>query len=336
MKAKRTAARALSVLIAVITALGMLSASAFASEPALLTLEELRELYGAFSVEAYNIGQGHLVEPSLYEKNGRSVGDITVDVLEGKGIGYSGSTSYFGGFAFDDSAEAQYPEYLLPYYDMGEIWDANYGEVDGMLAEFDYSMYAGWVYTVNEWWASWGASDAYPGQTLHDYNTGEQTILGDVIRWHYTVYGYGADCGYPSNVMAENMGGNLFIQEDRSELIFVLAAINDYYGDLDSDDVYETALAVAADPLSSADEIADATDTLTSYIEQTFFGVASTPLLGDADGDGAVTNSDIAIVIRYLSGFSADIDMSIIDITADGTINNRDALALILITANAG
>ena len=49
-----------------------------------MTLEQLREQNGAITVEAYNIGQGFLVEPSLYSKGVKSTGDITVDFLQAK------------------------------------------------------------------------------------------------------------------------------------------------------------------------------------------------------------------------------------------------------------
>lgn len=238
-----------------------------------MTLSELRETHGAFTVEAYNLGQGFLVEPSLYVKNGRSVSDITADILTDKNIGYSGDTymgsvSYFSGFEFDDTVEPQYPEYLE---ELSWEFDTS-GDGNGYLEEFDYNWMSGWCYTINEWWASWGANDAYPESTITDYNTGEDMVLGDVIRWHFTVSGYGSDCGFPGNVMAEWMGGNLFIQEDKTELIFLLAAINDYYGKSDTDDVYETALAVAANPLASALELSEQEMLLTDYIENTFFG----------------------------------------------------------------
>ena len=265
--------RFLSILLAVVMVFTMIPLTAFANGNALLTLEELREEKGAITVEAYNIGHGFLVEPSLYTKEGKSTGDITVDFLTSKNINYQGSTSYFSGFEFDDTVAPQYPDYLEPY--LGEL--NNEGDGNGYLAEFDYSQYAGWVYTINDWWASLGADSSVPGQEITDYNTGEPVVLGDIIRWHYTVYGYGADCGFPSNVMAEYMGGNLFTQEDKSDLIFILAAINDYYGNLATDDVYETALAVAADPLATADDITAQEAALTSYIENTFFGNEETP-----------------------------------------------------------
>lgn len=262
-----------SILLFVMIIVTIFPLATFANTSTLLSLDELKENYGTITVEAYNLGQGFLVEPTLFVKNGRSVSNITVDTLTDKNIGYLGDTymgsvSYFSGFEFDDTIEPQYPEYLKDY--IGEF-DGT-GDGNGYLEEFDYSWMSGWCYTINDWWASWGANDAYPGDAIVDYNSGETVILGDVIRWHFTIQGYGCDCGFAGNAMAEWMGGNLFIQEDKSDLIFLLAAINDYYGNLDSDDVYETALAVAANPLASASEIGEQETILTSYIEDNFLG----------------------------------------------------------------
>ena len=268
----------LSMILALVLVLGLLPATAFAADsPNLMSLEELREVKGAFAVEAYNLGQGFLVEPSLYDKvSGKSVSEITGDILTSKNIEFRGDFSnegivtYFSGLKFDDSLEAQYPEYLQPLVDSGDISETN-DDPDGILSEFDYSMYSGWVFTINSWFASFGADQSFPGEDITDYNTGELVTLGDIIRWHFTVYGYGADCGIVGNMMAEMMGGNLFEQAEKSELIFILAAINDYYGNLDTDSVYETALAVAADPLATAAAVAAQEAALTVYIEDTFF-----------------------------------------------------------------
>ena len=270
--------KVISMILALVMVLGLLPATVFATDSTnLMTLEDLRAVKGAFTVEAYNLGQGFLVEPSLYDKaSGKSVSEITGNILISKNIEFSGDVSnegivtYFSGLAFDDSLEAQYPEYLQSLVDSGEISETN-EDPDGILSEFDYSMYSGWVYTINSWFASWGADQSFPGQEITDFNTGELVTLGDIIRWHFTVYGYGADCGIVGNMMAEMMGGNLFEQAEKSELIFILAAINDYYGDLDTDEVYETALAVAADPLATAAAVAAQEAVLTAYIEDTFF-----------------------------------------------------------------
>ena len=277
MKTKRI----VSMVLAVIMVIAMFPLSSFANGEDLLTLEELRQNNGAISVEAYNIGCGFVMEPGLYAKGEKSTGDITVEVLERKNIAYKGDTSYFSGFEFDDTAEPVYPAYLEPY--SGEF-DCM-GDGNGYLEEFDYYWNAGWCYTIDDWWASHGADSSYPGSEVMDYNTGESVVLGDVIRWHFTVYGYGADCGFPSNVMVEYMGGNLFIQEDKSDLIFILAAINDYYGNLDTDDVYETALEIAADPLADAEAIEEQEKLLTKYIEDTFFNVSTKAEITMYDGE---------------------------------------------------
>ena len=275
MKAKKF----VGLVMAVVMMIGILPKGVYAED--LLTLEELRQSYGALSVECYNIGLGFLVEPTLYLKEGKSTGDITVDVLEKKNIAYRGNTSYFSGFEFDDTVEPCYPPYLEPYaMEFDGIGDGN-----GYLEEFDYSWHAGWCYTINDWWASFGADSSYPGGELIDYNTGENVVLGDVIRWHFSVFGYGVDCGFPDNVMVEYMGGNLFIQEDKSDLIFILAAINDYYGNLDTDEVYETALAVAGDPLATADEIHLQEELLAQYIEDTYFDIESKTEICMFDGE---------------------------------------------------
>ena len=281
----------LSLFLALVMVLSLVPTTVFATDTEeRLTLEELREQKGAITVEAYNIGQGFLIEPSLYAKEGKSVGDITVNFLESNGLTYRGDTSYFSGFEFDDTVAPQYPSYLEPY--LGEL-DTT-GDDDGYLSEFDYSPYSGWCYTINDWWASYGASDTYPGQQINDYNTGEPVTLGDVIRWHFTVYGYGADCGFPNNAMAAQMGGNLFTQEDKSDLIFALAAINDHYGNLDTDDVYETALAVAADPLASANDIAAQEAALADYIEDTFLSAGEQETPREAQDVSAVLNATMA------------------------------------------
>ena len=273
----------------------LLSVTAFADGGTLLTLEELREEKGAISIEVYNLGQGFLMEPSLYDKEGKSTGDITVETITKKNISYMGDTSYFSGFEFDDTIEPVYPEYLAGYADSFD----SAGDGDGYLMEFDYSQQSGWCYTINDWWASWGADSSYPGGTLTDYNTGETFNLGDVIRWHFTVSGLGSDCGFPTNVMAEWTGGLLFVQEDKSELIFILAAINDYYGNSDEDDVYESALAVAANPLATAEEIAQAESTLRSYIDEKFFSDDILP--GDSDVNNRINVFDAVTILKHVA-----------------------------------
>ena len=50
---------------------------------------------------------------------------------------------------------------------------------------------------------------------------------------------------------------------------------------------------------------------------------------GDADLDSSLTNKDLTLIIRYLSGWKLDVSSLICDVNGDKKINNRDAIALI-------
>ena len=52
-------------------------------------------------------------------------------------------------------------------------------------------------------------------------------------------------------------------------------------------------------------------------------------LVGDMNGDRYVTNSDLTLLIRYLSGYGAPVSWC--DVDRDGGINNRDAIELVRI-----
>ncbi len=53
----------------------------------------------------------------------------------------------------------------------------------------------------------------------------------------------------------------------------------------------------------------------------------------DIDGDGAITNSDITLLVRYLSGW--DVEVEVVDLNGDAKINNRDAMFLIMMVVNS-
>lgn len=57
--------------------------------------------------------------------------------------------------------------------------------------------------------------------------------------------------------------------------------------------------------------------------------VEYTPIAGDVDGDSAITNSDVTLLVRYLAGFGVDMLLENADITGDGKINNRDAIMIV-------
>ena len=50
---------------------------------------------------------------------------------------------------------------------------------------------------------------------------------------------------------------------------------------------------------------------------------------GDLDGDGTLTNADVALAVRAMSGWATDGDIALADSNYDGKITNRDIIGLI-------
>ena len=86
-------------------------------------------------------------------------------------------------------------------------------------------------------------------------------------------------------------------------------------------------LSVLALEFSCEDNIFDA-DENTVYLQAVNGGVqvvpASASVPGDATGDGAVNNRDVAMVQQYINKWDVSIDLDACDVNNDGAVNNRD------------
>ena len=60
----------------------------------------------------------------------------------------------------------------------------------------------------------------------------------------------------------------------------------------------------------------------------------TTAATGDVDADGIVNNADITLAVRHLAGYDIEYRAGRFDMTGDGKINNRDAIALIRMLVN--
>lgn len=171
------------------------------------------------TVEKLTLGQGFIVEPTaIHTSEGSTVAQILEEVMPGEYL-YMGEVDdniYVQSFA-DKESEPNIPQYIEEL--IGEISGREDSE---WLSEFDYYDMSGWKYSVNNEFPSVSASDA----VVND---------GDVIRWQFTLYGYGTDL---------EMGENA----DKSELIRSVA--NGNYSDY--------AMEVLTNLEVSADEVNDA------------------------------------------------------------------------------
>ncbi len=85
--------------------------------------------------------------------------------------------AYADALSEDYDYDVQIPKYITDV--IGDIGGFGNHHI-GYLGEFDYTFMSGWMYSVNNSFPNIGAADYF----LED---------GDVIRWQYTIYGYGAD-----------------------------------------------------------------------------------------------------------------------------------------------
>ncbi|WP_338660814.1 DUF4430 domain-containing protein [Paraclostridium sordellii] len=137
--------------------------------------------YVTIAVEKFTLGLGYIKEPikvPFYEDdNGANL--ITRILGEGnyKNTGSVESSFYLSRVKDNDSRAVNIPQFILNHAgDIGSRKQENW------LGEFDYTGMSGWMYGVNNVLPNYGLSDYYPED-------------GDVIRFQFTVHGYGADLG---------------------------------------------------------------------------------------------------------------------------------------------
>ncbi len=199
------------------------------------------------TIEKLTLGQGYIMEPTAVNTaEGTSVAQLLEDILPGQYMhtGTLDDNLYVSAFA-DIEEEVNIPQYLLEL--IGEPTTRQDGE---WLSEFDYCDSSGWKFSVNNEFPSVSASD----YILND---------GDVIRWQFSLYGYGTDL-------------EEFSSADKSELI--KAAANGNY----SDYAYE----VLTKPDSSGEEVNDA------YIELES---------GTFSEDSGYTGANLNLTAQYIS-----------------------------------
>ncbi|MCL2187925.1 MAG: DUF4430 domain-containing protein [Defluviitaleaceae bacterium] len=129
------------------------------------------------TVEGFTLGHGFYVEPTaITVPEGTNAWDATVAVLENANIEFS-----LNDWGFLDRIYGIHPNTPPnpPYFITLELGE---GANDGSLGAFDYSPYSGWMVTVNHAMSDVGAAD----YIVND---------GDVIRWQFSVEGWGADLG---------------------------------------------------------------------------------------------------------------------------------------------
>ena len=244
MRKIRTSSQLLAVVLALALIFGFLPLQGLAADglengyntEELLVLEEIPVPVDAdyitvyVSFEGYNLGHGFYIEPTAVKVPVGSTGDIPTSVLLNQmGHEYSFMWGLDRIQNIHPGTSVNPPTYIT--ITLGS------GEGDGSLGSFDYSPYAGWMVTVNH-------------EMLNVGIDSHEVVAGDVIRWQFSVEGWGADLG-----LCEDRGfwtDPLYDHADKTDLIRAL------FVDGISEEAKRFALSVIIDPLATEDEVAEA------------------------------------------------------------------------------
>lgn len=170
------------------------------------------------SIEGLTLGQGMYVEPKSYtldeintllgtegygpySASDLTAGMATLAMLIDTGLEYSitgswESDAYISSITGIDKGYTKIPGIITENGGPGD--GGHDGNDDNALGEFDYSSMSGWMITVNDLMIPVGCSQF----GLEDYNgTANYQNYGStyVIRWQFTLWGYGADLGFENN-----------------------------------------------------------------------------------------------------------------------------------------
>ncbi|MDR2646851.1 MAG: DUF4430 domain-containing protein, partial [Oscillospiraceae bacterium] len=230
---KRAGRRGLSVLLALILLLPIALSSNLPISAASTDIT----VYIDF--EGYNLGQGFYVAPVKLElPAGSTAADATAALFERENIESRGLDSgYLSDVKGFDKGTVSIPSYITeqPGFEQTSAINA-----DEWLGAGDYAEMSGWMYTINHAFGANGIN----GDVLNN---------GDVIRWQFTVWGYGLDLGVDNGWSAS---GPYYEQVDKSYLIRLLF-------DAGAQEADQTAaLSVIINALAAEEAVAFAEDAL--------------------------------------------------------------------------
>lgn len=174
----------------------------FYVEPTVYTLSEINDLlsqedYGPYTAETLTAGMATLAMFIDYGIEYRIKGDweSSVYIAEIKGI---------------DTGKLNIPDVISK--NGGPSNDDNQGNEDEWLGEFDYSFMAGWMITVDHHMIGVGCGNYNAAQARAEGSTFGD---GSVIRWQFTLWGYGLDLGVDNGW---GMGGPYYTAANKCDI----------------------------------------------------------------------------------------------------------------------
>nr|WP_315025272.1 S-layer homology domain-containing protein [uncultured Aminipila sp.] len=263
-----------------------------------------REITVCVSMDANTIGLGYLIKPTLvkipkYEK--ASV--VITDLLRENGYKWENTGTISDSFYLAQVKPVNQEDVVIADYILkaaGENSILYEDKDDKALGEFDYHNMSGWMYSVSD-----GSKyPSFPGVGSASW----RMINGEVMRWQFTVYGYGADL----NADNKQWGNSSIVPGlgNKTDLTWDVAVLRDKYDDedLEKNDTYKKAMEVLANPKVGQREI----DKIKSELGKVNFEL----IIGSVGANNGLGNKVVEI-IKPVSTISGN--------TATSTISNSEA-----------
>ena len=171
--------------------------------------------------------------------------------------GTEANSFYLAQLYWPDQTKAQVAEYIQNYAD----WTTD-GYKDGKyLGEFDYCDKSGWMYSIAD---RETGNPSFPGVGAADWRLSD----GEVMRWQFTVWGYGADLAADNSEWGQpSITGD---SGDKTALTVMVAELRQVYGDKllrNNRTYFEIHRDVLCNPLATQEEL-DAAVAKRSQIEE--------------------------------------------------------------------
>ncbi len=258
----------LAMLLACVMIMGVLPVSAFATETASDDEFSDDEFKVVISLEGFTLGQGFYVEPKAYTLDeinalieSEGYGPYTEDELTAamatlamlidNGLEYTSSGTwessiYLASVKDIDTGILDIPAFITE--NSGISNENNTGNADEYLGEKDYFPMSGWMYIVNDCVCGTGASK-------WTFATKSDTTYGKtyVVRWQFTLWGYGTDLGLTTT----------WYTRANKDLLYIA------YAECTNEEAKEAVLPVMTNLLATEEEIAAALVTLETAAETT-------------------------------------------------------------------
>ena len=206
----------------------------------------VKDITVAVSMDADTLGLGYLIKPTLvtvpkYTQASKVITDLMHTGKQDKGNNGEQLTAPYYDYLTQGTVEDSFYLAHVYYPQQTEAHVADYitaktGQIvydkyknGHYLGEFDYYNMSGWMYSIAD---KTTGGQSFPGVGAAGWRMRD----GEVMRWQFTVYGYGADLNADNSMYGTaSITGEI---GDKTQLTYKIAEMREQYKDASEDKTY--------------------------------------------------------------------------------------------------